>query len=120
MKKFIEPISYLIVAIIAGTLLLACVLCLPIIFTTIGVLGLSWFTPYFKYVLVAVIVLCLFWAWKSYTKKCLTCVSETPQTFVCPECKLEYEDKEWRDKCEAFCKKFKSCNLDIISHAKQK
>ena len=44
---------------------------------------------------------------------------EQENLFVCPECKLEYDDKEWRDKCEAHCKEFKNCNLDIISYAKR-
>lgn len=120
LKKFIAPISYIIGAISAGALLFACILCVPVIFTVIGAIGLSWFTPYFNYVLGAMIVVCLYLAWRSYTKKCLGCAIDAPQTFICPECQLEYGEKEWRDKCEAFCKKFKSCNLDIISHARQK
>lgn len=120
LKQFIAPISYLIGAISAGAILFACILCLPIIFTVIGALGLSWFTPYFNYVLGIAIIVCLYLAWRSYKKKCYVCVADTSKTFVCPECKLEYDDKEWKDKCEAFCKKFKSCNLDIISHARQK
>ncbi len=35
----------------------------------------------------------------------------------CPECGLQYEDKNWKDKCEAWCKKHHSCNLEIIEHA---
>lgn len=35
----------------------------------------------------------------------------------CPECGLNYNDKEWADKCEAWCKEHHSCNLDITSHA---
>lgn len=37
----------------------------------------------------------------------------------CPECGLKYQKKEWADKCEAWCKKHKSCNLDIIKHAEK-
>ena len=38
--------------------------------------------------------------------------------YECPECHLKYKDKEWAVKCEAWCKEYKSCNLDIIKHAK--
>ena len=45
-------------------------------------------------------------------------MKETEQKlYECPECHLKYKDKEWADKCEAWCKKYKSCNLDIIEHA---
>ena len=35
----------------------------------------------------------------------------------CEECGLKYIDKKWAEKCEAWCKKYKSCNLEIIDHA---
>ncbi|MDO8522598.1 MAG: hypothetical protein Q7S08_04965 [bacterium] len=37
--------------------------------------------------------------------------------YVCSECGLTYKEDEWMKKCEAWCKKYKSCNLEIISHA---
>ena len=37
--------------------------------------------------------------------------------YQCEECFLRYADKEWAKKCEAWCKKYKSCNLEIIDHA---
>lgn len=37
--------------------------------------------------------------------------------YQCPECKLWYEEKEWAEKCEAWCKEHKSCNIEITSHA---
>lgn len=37
--------------------------------------------------------------------------------YQCEECSLKYSDKEWAEKCEAWCKKYKSCNLEIIDHA---
>ncbi len=39
--------------------------------------------------------------------------------YQCEECLLKYEDAEWAEKCEAWCKKTNSCNLDIIAHAKK-
>lgn len=38
--------------------------------------------------------------------------------YQCEECSLKYVEKEWAEKCEAWCKENKSCNLDIIQHAK--
>lgn len=37
--------------------------------------------------------------------------------YKCEECGLKYTNKEWAEKCEAWCKKYKSCNLEIIDHA---
>ena len=37
--------------------------------------------------------------------------------YKCPECSLHYEDKKQAEKCEAWCKEHKSCNLEITSHA---
>lgn len=39
--------------------------------------------------------------------------------FQCPECGLWYAEKEIAEKCEAWCREHKSCNLDIIQHAVQ-
>jgi len=37
--------------------------------------------------------------------------------YVCSECGLAYKEKRWMKKCEVWCKKYKSCNLDIIDYA---
>ena len=37
--------------------------------------------------------------------------------YQCEECGLFYTDKETAEKCEAWCKEHKSCNLDIIKSA---
>ncbi len=39
--------------------------------------------------------------------------------YQCEECGLIYEDKEWAEKCEVWCKEHHSCNLEIIQHAKK-
>lgn len=39
------------------------------------------------------------------------------KTYECPECGLHYEDKGQVEKCEAWCKEHKSCNLEITSNA---
>lgn len=51
-------------------------------------------------------------------------VKEIDQTnkklYRCEECGFEYVEKEWAQKCEDWCKKHKSCNLEIIQHAIKK
>ncbi len=37
--------------------------------------------------------------------------------YQCPECGLHYRDKETAKKCEAWCKKYNSCNLEITKSA---
>ncbi len=44
-------------------------------------------------------------------------VKEKEKLFVCEECELLYKDKHWAKKCENWCKKNKSCNLEITKHA---
>ncbi|MFA6076572.1 MAG: hypothetical protein WC735_00680 [Candidatus Paceibacterota bacterium] len=39
------------------------------------------------------------------------------ELFQCPECGLYYKEREWAEKCEAWCKEHQSCNLDIIKYA---
>jgi len=40
------------------------------------------------------------------------------QIFACSECGLAYADKEWVQKCQAWCKEYKSCNLEITAHSR--
>ena len=42
---------------------------------------------------------------------------ENNQLYKCPECHLNYKEKEWMNKCEAWCKEHHSCNLEITAHA---
>lgn len=44
--------------------------------------------------------------------------SQSP-LYECPECHLKYKEKEWAEKCEAWCREHKSCNLEIIAHAEK-
>ncbi|MBT4824119.1 hypothetical protein HN695_00540 [Candidatus Woesearchaeota archaeon] len=37
--------------------------------------------------------------------------------YQCKECNFKYENKEIAEKCEAWCRKHKSCNLEIIKFA---
>jgi len=37
--------------------------------------------------------------------------------YICQECNFAYEDKHMAKKCENWCKKHHSCNLEITKHA---
>ena len=45
-------------------------------------------------------------------------IEKNGRLYQCEECGYAYEDKEWAEKCEAWCKEHKSCNLEIIQHGK--
>src|SRR3989344_1129878 len=48
-----------------------------------------------------------FWIWYNKCK----------ESYQCKECGLKYADRKWAAKCEEWCKKHKSCNLEIIEYA---
>jgi len=37
--------------------------------------------------------------------------------FICEDCKLAYKEETWATKCEKWCKKHKTCNLEITKHS---
>jgi len=39
--------------------------------------------------------------------------------FQCDECGFKYQDKEWAEKCEAWCREHHSCNLEITKYAEK-
>jgi len=39
------------------------------------------------------------------------------ECYRCNECLLYYPDKKMAEKCEKWCKKHKSCNLEITKYA---
>lgn len=39
--------------------------------------------------------------------------------YQCEECGFSYEEKEWADKCEGWCKEYKSCSMEFTKHAVQ-
>ncbi|MEK9179776.1 MAG: hypothetical protein AAB893_04900 [Patescibacteria group bacterium] len=49
----------------------------------------------------------------------MSSIGQNKKLYQCNECKLKYRDREWAEKCEEWCKEHKSCNLDIIKHAKK-
>ncbi|MDH5695920.1 MAG: hypothetical protein OEZ00_04865 [Dehalococcoidia bacterium] len=36
--------------------------------------------------------------------------------YICEECGFAYERKEWAEKCQQWCKRHQSCNVEIIQH----
>jgi len=53
----------------------------------------------------------------AHDDRCNHKVTKEVKLYKCPECGLEYQEKEWVKKCEAWCKKHKSCNLEITKHS---
>ncbi len=37
--------------------------------------------------------------------------------YVCEACGFAYEEKEWAQKCQAWCEEHNSCHLEITQHA---
>ena len=44
-------------------------------------------------------------------------VKKVNNLYICKECCLEYKNKELAEKCQDWCKKYKSCNLAITKYA---
>lgn len=45
-----------------------------------------------------------------------TIFNENKTLYECEECGFRYDEREWTEKCEAWCKKHASCNIEITSH----
>lgn len=39
------------------------------------------------------------------------------EVYQCNECKFIYKVRKWAEKCEAWCKKNHSCNIEIVRYA---
>jgi len=47
-------------------------------------------------------------------------IEKNKQTYyVCPRCKLTYEDKSWAEKCETWCRDNDSCSLEVTLHSEE-
>ncbi|QOJ79030.1 hypothetical protein IG193_00755 [Infirmifilum lucidum] len=44
-------------------------------------------------------------------------VKEVGGLWVCEYCGLKYESRELAESCEAWCRRHRSCNLEIAKHA---
>ncbi len=43
--------------------------------------------------------------------------NNSKKTYQCEECKLFYNDFIWAEKCEEWCKKYHTCNVEITKHS---
>lgn len=37
--------------------------------------------------------------------------------YVCEECGMAYQEKEWAEKCQAWCSENNTCHIEITAHA---
>jgi len=37
--------------------------------------------------------------------------------YICEACGYAYEQKEWAEKCQEWCQKHQSCNIEITANA---
>ncbi len=44
---------------------------------------------------------------------------ENKELYQCEECGFHYEDRAWAEKCEAWCREHKSCNIEITAYAEE-
>ena len=44
---------------------------------------------------------------------------QNKKLYQCEECGFKYKEWETAQKCQAWCKEHKSCNLDIIKYAEK-
>jgi len=44
---------------------------------------------------------------------------DNKELYQCEECGFHYTEKEWAEKCEAWCREHKSCNIEITAHAEE-
>lgn len=44
-------------------------------------------------------------------------IKDNVKLYQCEVCKLYYREKEWAERCQEWCEKHNSCNLEITSHA---
>lgn len=44
-------------------------------------------------------------------------MSEAPDTYQCPECGLHYDNQLTVAACENWCKKHKSCHMEIAKYS---
>ena len=37
--------------------------------------------------------------------------------YACEACAFAYEEREWAEKCQEWCQKHQSCNIEIMANA---
>ncbi|MBI3046657.1 MAG: hypothetical protein HYY86_03940 [Candidatus Harrisonbacteria bacterium] len=45
--------------------------------------------------------------------------NQNKKLYQCGECGFKYAEKEIAERCQVWCKKHKSCNLEIIKYAEK-
>jgi rubredoxin len=87
--------------------------CLPLTVAILGIFGISAgvLMAYNKILIGASLLLIGMAIWLFFQQKKKTSL------YKCPECGFLYEEKKWAEKCEAWCKEHKSCNIEIAKHA---
>lgn len=72
-------------------------------------------------ILLMIAILFAFGYWKGEKPRWQWGLSKDVRSSIyqCPECRLKYKEKEWADKCEAWCRDNHSCNLEITAHAEK-
>ena len=104
-------------------LLLMAVCCLVPVILVIGFLSLSKGNSNYGTWLIILLCPLLHILMMKGHKHSHTCKKESDKEspgeaeYKCPECGLKYQEKEWAEKCEAWCKEHKSCNLEITKYA---
>ena len=48
-----------------------------------------------------------------------TIKKEGGDLYQCQECGFHYEDREWAEKCETWCRENHTCNLEITEYAEE-
>lgn len=46
-------------------------------------------------------------------------VAQIENKWKCDVCGFHYKEKEWAEKCNAWCKERNSCNLEITARAEE-
>lgn len=44
-------------------------------------------------------------------------IKDNKKYFICEECGFAYLEKKWAIKCQKWCSRYNSCNLEITKHA---
>lgn len=45
--------------------------------------------------------------------------NDAEKLYQCEECGLHYKDRATAERCEAWCREHRSCNLEITAHAEE-
>ncbi len=46
-------------------------------------------------------------------------VKKENESYKCEECGFHYNDRKWAERCQKWCIRHKSCNIEITAHSKE-